>query len=90
MRKYDFIIAYDIADVKRLRKIAKLVEKKAMRIQYSIYFYHDVTQQEVTTLLDAVSQIYHEKQDDIRVYKIKNRGLHLGCAIDLDNPFEFI
>ncbi len=90
MRRYDFIIAYDIADAKRLKKIAKLIEKDALRIQYSIYFYHDSTQEEVTKLLEKVSKIYDEKKDDIRVYKIKNRGLHLGCAIDLDNPFEFI
>ncbi len=90
MRRYDFIIAYDIADVKRLKKIAKLIEKDALRIQYSIYFYHDSTQEEVTKLVEKVCRIYDEKRDDIRVYKIKNRGLHLGCAIDLDNPFEFI
>ena len=89
MRKYDFIIAYDIADVKRLRKIAKRIEKEAMRIQYSIYILYDATQQEVTTLLESVCQIYDEKYDDIRVYKVKDRGIHLEAAIDLDNPFIF-
>jgi CRISPR-associated protein Cas2 len=89
VRKYDFIIAYDIADVKRLRKIAKVVEKKAMRIQYSIYIFYDATQKELTSLLDAICKIYDEKYDDIRVYKVKNRGLHLGAAIDLNNPFVF-
>jgi len=90
MRRYDFIISYDISDKKRLRKIAKLIEKDAMRIQYSVYFYHDSTQEEVTKLLEKVCKIYDEKRDDIRVYKIKHKGLHLGSAIDLENPFEFI
>lgn len=89
MRKYDFIITYDIADVKRLRKIAKLIEKKAMRIQHSVYIFYDATQQEITSLLEAVCQICHEEHDDIRVYKVKERGIHLEAAIDLDNPFIF-
>jgi len=87
MRKYDFIIAYDISDAKRLKKIAKLIEKEAMRIQYSIYILYDASKEEVTTLLEKVCQVYDEKYDDIRVYKVKKRGIHLEAAIDLDNPF---
>jgi len=89
MRKYDFIITYDIADVKRLRKIGKMMEKKAMRIQYSVYILYETSKEEVTILLDAICKVYDEKYDDIRVYKVKNRGLHFGNAIDLDNPFIF-
>jgi len=89
MKKYDFVICYDIADVKRLKKIAKIIEKKALRIQYSIYVMFDATKEEVTLLIDSVLNIYNEKEDDIRVYKIKDRGLHLGCAVDLDSPFDF-
>jgi len=89
MRRYDFIIAYDIADVKRLKKIGKLIEKKAMRIQYSVYILYDATQEEITKLLDEVCKLYDEKYDDIRVYKVKNRGLHFRAAVDLDNPFIF-
>jgi len=87
MRKYDFIIAYDIADPKRLQKIGKLVEKEAMRIQYSVYILYEASHEEVTKLLERVCALYDEAYDDIRVYKIKNRGLHFGNAIDLDNPF---
>lgn len=90
MRKYDFIISYDIADVKRLKKIAKLIEKNAMRIQYSVYIFYDASHQEVTDLLESVTNIYDEKYDDIRVYKVKNRGLHFRAAVDLDNPLEFL
>jgi CRISPR-associated protein Cas2 len=90
MKRYDFIITYDIADTKRLKKIAKLIEKNAMRIQYSVYIYFDATQQEVTKLLVEVCKLYHAEYDDIRVYKIKNRGLHFGAAVDLDNPFDIL
>ena len=90
MRRYDFIIAYDIADVKRLRKIARVIEKQAMRIQYSVYIFYDATHQELTALLNSVTKIYNEKYDDIRVYKVKNRGLHFRAAVDLNNPLDFL
>ena len=90
MRRYDFIIAYDIADVKRLRKIARVIEKHAMRIQYSVYIFYDATYQELTALLNSVTKIYNEKYDDIRVYKVKNRGLHFRAAVDLNNPLDFL
>jgi CRISPR-associated protein Cas2 len=89
MKRYDFVLSYDISDPKRLKKIAKIVERKALRIQYSIYVLFDTTKDDVTRLLDNILNIYDEKTDDIRVYKIKDRGIHLGSAVDLDNPFDF-
>jgi len=89
MRTHDFIIAYDIADPKRLRKIAKILEKKALRIQYSIYILYDVTEQEAISLVQSLEKIYSQSEDDIRIYKIKNYGLHFGSALDLENPLIF-
>ncbi len=89
MKRYNFVIAYDISDPKKLQKIAKIIEKRALRIQYSIYVYFDATQKDITSLLKEVTKIYDEKKDDIRVYKIKNVGLHFGAAIDLNNPYDF-
>ena len=37
MKTYNFVISYDISDDKRLRKAAKILEKEAMRFQYSVY-----------------------------------------------------
>ena len=89
MRRFDFIISYDIADSKRLRKISKIMEKKALRIQYSIYILYDATKKEAIDLVSHLDKIYDEKEDDIRIYKIKNYGLHFGAALNLDNPFIF-
>ena len=38
MKRFDFLVCYDIADAKRLRKVAKLLEKEAIRIQKSQFF----------------------------------------------------
>jgi CRISPR-associated endonuclease Cas2 len=37
-----FVIAYDIKDDKRLRKIAKFMEKEAIRIQLSVFFLREL------------------------------------------------
>jgi len=86
MKRYNFLISYDIANNKRLPKIAKILEKEAIRIQYSLFFYKDVTKIELQSLLEKILEIYNEEEDDIRVYHIKNFGLHFGAAIDLKNP----
>jgi CRISPR-associated protein Cas2 len=89
MRVYDFVISYDISDPKRLRKIAKKLERKAMRIQYSVYLLFDATQEEVTLLLEELTGIFNEERDDIRVYRIKDYGIHMGSATDLSKPYDF-
>jgi CRISPR-associated protein Cas2 len=85
----DFLICYDIADEKRVGKIGKLVEKNAMRIQRSVYFYEQVTKEELTVLVEKVLTILDEEADDLRVYVIKNKGIALGEAVDLENPLIF-
>ncbi len=49
----------------------------------------DATQQELNILLESITKIYNQEQDDIRVYKIKQKGIHMGSAIDLENPYDF-
>jgi CRISPR-associated protein Cas2 len=89
MKRYNFILSYDIADPKRLRKIAKIMEKKAMRIQFSIYILYDTTQAEIAALLEEIGSIYNQEHDDIRIYRISGYGISMGSAIDLEKPFDF-
>ena len=89
MDRKDFLICYDIADEKRLGKIGKLVEKSAMRIQRSVYFYEQVSKEELTVLIEKVMEVFDQEADDLRVYVIKNKGIALGEAVDLENPLIF-
>ncbi len=89
MHKKDFLICYDIANVKRLSKIGKIVEKRALRIQKSIYLFDHATKEELTELIDAVMKVFHDKEDDLRIYTIKDKGIHLASAMDLENPLIF-
>ena len=89
MIKRDYLICYDISDKKRVAKIAKKIEKKAFRIQKSIYLFDNATKDELSELLDEVLKIFNKKQDDLRVYIIKDKGVKLGSAVDLDDPLIF-
>ena len=90
MKCYNFIISYDIANDKRLRKIAKLLEKEAIRVQFSIFYLPNTTKKELQRLLDRLLQLYNENEDDIRVYNIKNSGIKLAAATDLEHPYNFL
>lgn len=89
MRRYDFVVAYDIADEKRLRKIAKVMEKKAIRFQYSLFLVEGATKEEVTALVKKIVDLFNEKEDDIRLYRIKHHGIKMGAAMDLAHPYDF-
>jgi len=84
--KYDFLVCYDIADKNRLSKVARIVEKHAMRMQYSVYFYEQVTKKELDLFVKKIRKLIDQEEDDIRIYSIKNRGVALGNAMDLHNP----
>ncbi len=89
MHKKDFLICYDISDKKRLQKIGKLVEKKALRIQKSIYLFDKATKDELNQLVENIMKVFDEKKDDLRIYEIKNKGIKMGIATDLENPLIF-
>ena len=87
MHKANFIICYDIADPKRLRKIAKKLENTAIRIQYSIFLYIDATQQEIYELIENIKETIKDEEDDVRIYHIDiNRSLCIHTALNLKSP----
>ena len=69
MKKIDFIIAYDIRDDKRLRKMAKLLENEALRVQFSV-FYIKCDKKKLFEIIDKIKKIIDEEEDDVRIYKI--------------------
>ena len=87
MKKFNFLVCYDIADVKRLRKIAKILEALAMRIQKSIFYYMDATSEDIKKLVKILNETIDHKEDDIRIYKIDiYSSINLESAINLKKP----
>jgi CRISPR-associated protein Cas2 len=87
MKKFDYIVCYDISNPKRLAKVAKKLLNVSIRIQKSVYFCPDMGTIELEYLIDSITSIIDKDQDDIRVYKIdKAKSIHLNSAVDLMYP----
>ncbi len=87
MKRFNFLLCYDISDPKRLQKIAKLLESFAIRIQYSLYYCKDSSAEEMKELVKKLNELIDQKEDDIRIYQVdKNKSLNLKSAVDLKQP----
>lgn len=87
MKKFNFLICYDISDAKRLRKVAKSLESVSIRIQKSLFYYMDGSAQDIKNIVRKLDEIINQDEDDIRIYKVdKYSSLHLKSAIDLKKP----
>jgi len=87
MKKFNFLVCYDIANSKRLVKVARSLEKIAIRIQKSLFFYVDATELDIATLVKNLKDIINEEEDDIRIYKVDvKNSLHLKSAVNLQQP----
>jgi CRISPR-associated protein Cas2 len=69
MRKQWYVLAYDVRDPKRLRKVHYYLSKEAFSLQNSVFLVH-VDQSGLKTLLDEVKSRVVNHIDDIRIYPI--------------------
>jgi CRISPR-associated protein Cas2 len=82
-----FILCYDISDEKRLAKIAKIIEKISLRIQRSIYYFEDVSEEEIIKSINEAVSIMDKEKDDLRIYRIRKDTYALYDGIDLNDPY---
>jgi CRISPR-associated protein Cas2 len=86
MQKLRFLIAYDIKNKKRLVKIARMLEKRGVRIEYSV-FYMEATKEEMSEFAISLASKINTQEDDIRIYIIEENEIALGNALVLDEIF---
>ncbi len=87
MKDFNFLVCYDIADPKRLAKIAKLLENNGIRIQKSIFFCPSFSKKNLKELSFKIEEIIDNDADDVRIYQIDiHHSIHLNSAVDLKNP----
>ncbi|HQJ72871.1 MAG TPA: CRISPR-associated endonuclease Cas2 [Spirochaetota bacterium] len=65
----NYLVCYDIADPRRLRKTAKTLEKSGIRVQYS-FFELDVSADRLETLLGDLKKVIKPSEDKLFVYPI--------------------
>ena len=66
------VIAYDIKDEKRLRKVAKFLEEMGIRAQRSV-FEVDMGFVKAKKILKELQKLMNEDEDKCFLYEIKNK-----------------
>lgn len=86
----DYIISYDISNAKRLAKLARNLEKEAMRIQKSVFLFSSVTGEQLFDIIDLINTIIDASEDDVRIYTVLDPGIALAQAVNLSDPYTFL
>lgn len=73
MKKKLYLIAYDIADPKRLGQVARYMCQHAYRVQYSV-FVASLSNYQLEHLLFDLEEIIDPRWDDIRSYPLPSTG----------------
>ena len=89
----DYLVVYDIADPRRLRRIAKKVEKFGVRVQKSVFeCMLDVGRRR--ELEETSRKIMDETEDSMRIYpllaKSREKQCILGNGVMLDFPVAVV
>lgn len=92
-----WLLAYDIANRRRLARVHRYLRQRGIALQYSV-FGLEHTDRELRTVLDDLALLIDPKADDIRAYHIPHRckiwalgrqalpdgiELHASCAARL-------
>ncbi len=64
-----YLIAYDIANPKRLSRVHRTLKKQGLPVQYSV-FTVVIKRKALLRLMDAISQLIHPTEDDVRCYRL--------------------
>lgn len=64
-----YFISYDIADRKRLHRVAKVLENFGIRIQYS-FFECEMEKSQLEDLKDTLLKVINKKEDSLRIYPL--------------------
>ncbi|MDT8321337.1 MAG: CRISPR-associated endonuclease Cas2 [Xanthomonadales bacterium] len=77
-----WLVTYDIADPRRLGRVARLLLKHGVRVQYSVFAVMARTA-EIRELKTLLSTLIKPSEDDVRIYPISARGrsLLLGASM---------
>ncbi len=88
-----YLFCYDIRDEKRLRHVAKIIEKYGIRIQYS--FFEIIAEEELKERIkNEIIAEMNLKEDSLYIYHLCNRCMKQvltdGVKIEFDRGDLFI
>ena len=68
-QKKQYLVAYDICEPKRLQRVHRMLKKKGLPVQYSV-FSVVLSAVQVERLMDLIDAIIDEREDDLRCYSL--------------------
>lgn len=68
-----WIIGYDICDPKRLRKVARCMQKHAVALQYSVFLFCG-NHRQYALCIEEVLKLIDQDRDDLRSYRLSSAG----------------
>lgn len=68
-----YLLAYDIADPRRLQRVHRCLSRTGIWVQRSVFFVF-ATPAGLAALLDEVEGLMHKREDDLRAYPITHPG----------------
>jgi CRISPR-associated protein Cas2 len=74
-----YLVAYDIADPRRLQRVARRMERHATRTQKSVFLFHG-SDGALLLLLDAVAPLLDLAQDVVQAWKLAADQPPLGTV----------
>lgn len=77
-----WLIAYDIADPRRLGRSFRYLRKHAIPVQYSVFMVH-CSRAKLGNILKGLEKHIHAREDDVRAYRIPEpiRADRLGGSV---------
>lgn len=66
-----FLIAYDICDPRRLARVARRLEKRALRLQKSV-FWIECSSEQLDDVLDYAAEVMNWQVDCLQAWRVHN------------------
>lgn len=70
-QRFWYLLAYDIREPGRLRRVHYYLRSRGLAAQESVFFLH-ASEAELTGLLDELAGLIQRREDDIRAYPIQH------------------
>ena len=64
-----YLVAYDIADPRRLQRVARFLERRALRLQKSVFLF-DGDRDAVSALLDQAAELIRPAEDVVQAWEL--------------------
>jgi len=68
-----YLVAYDIADPKRLARVHRVLKQQGLPVQYSV-FTVVLKRKALLRLLERISTLINHREDDVRCYRLPESG----------------